>query len=207
MSFNVRVWTRDRDKKSPYYWKTRMEKMKQMITIVNPDIICFQELSFPANLYVPKEYKRVGLSISHPIYIRKNMSFTKHTFNIHMDSAIVRGYLIINVHSHWNKKILKRNCKQIEKFAKHRIEVIVCGDFNNKELDINLPSFTHVSFDHNIDTFVNFKRPLESHGVIDHFYSKNVPLSSVKVLYGYGEISDHRPIICETNYTIKVSLS
>jgi len=50
LSHNVRVWTRDRDKNSDWYWKLRMERISDVISQIDPDILCFQELSFPAKI-------------------------------------------------------------------------------------------------------------------------------------------------------------
>lgn len=63
VSLNCRVWTRDTDRKSPRWWRRRMGRIRRFITDEAPDVLCLQELSFPANLWIPKGYRRVGLSV------------------------------------------------------------------------------------------------------------------------------------------------
>lgn len=203
LSFNVRVWTRDTaPEDGGRYWKNRMKKMKDMIIDLDPDIICFQELMFPATLYVPKGYKRVNVSIQHPIYIKKGMTASNHIFKIHMDAATINGsYRVISVHSHWNQNILKRNEEQIRELSKGYDKVIACGDFNNDEQQIGLyPHLERVPMIEEKDTFVNFNRPTESHGIIDHFYVRGLENPSACVLYEYGKVSDHYPILLEFDY-------
>ena len=197
ISFNVRIWTRDLDSASIKYWKHRMEKMKQMLIDYNPDVILFQELMFPVNFYIPKGYKRVGLSIQHPIYIKKNLKYKKHKIKIHLDSSLIninnKWIKFINVHSHWNRNILIKNCNQIEK--QFFYNMIIGGDFNNSYVDIPL-RLSHVELNEN--TFINFNRPTESYGIIDHFYYHgDLKLIKSEVVKQYGRISDHYPIYCE----------
>ena len=82
LSFNVREWTRDRDEMGEYYWRRRMEAMTRMIVDVNPDVICLQEVLPPVARYVPDGYRRVGVGVSHPIFVRDTMQTSKHSFAI-----------------------------------------------------------------------------------------------------------------------------
>ena len=77
LSFNVREWTRDTDESQDTYWKRRMEAMEKMIGDVNPDIICLQEVLPPVGRYIPDEYRTAGVSVSHPIYVRKGLKVSR----------------------------------------------------------------------------------------------------------------------------------
>jgi len=198
LSFNVRVWTRDtKSEDGGRYWKNRMKKMRDMINDLHPDIICFQELMFPANCYVPKDYKRVNISINHPIYVHKSIPTKNHKFKIHLDAVTVYNTVrIIDVHSHWNQDIIKKNCEQIKEDFRHSGNnfCIVCGDFNNTPDTIYLDGFKRIPFEEEKDTFINWNRPEESHGIIDHFYVFGFD-GTAKVITEYGKISDHYPIL------------
>ena len=200
LTFNARIWTRDTTKREEEtYWKNRMKKMTEMIKKYDPDIICFQEMMFPATCYIPKEYKRVGLTTQHPIYIKKDMNYSNHCFRVHLDTATINEDLrIVNVHSHWDKSVNEETNKKIEKEAAKYKKVIACGDFNNSESDIKLPSYTHIPLEpEGQDTFINYTKPEESHGIIDHFYVKGLPTKNVKgmIIMEYGRISDHYPVL------------
>ena len=65
----------------------------------DPDVICLQEVLPPAGRYVPEGYKRVGVGVSHPIYVRDSMKASKHSFAIFWEACNVEGIRIINVHS------------------------------------------------------------------------------------------------------------
>ncbi|MBR4818418.1 MAG: hypothetical protein IKZ72_07280, partial [Bacteroidales bacterium] len=77
LSFNVREWTRDRDESGEYFWRRRMEAMRRMIEDVDPDVICLQEVLPPAGNFVPDGYRRVGVGVSHPIYVRDTMKASR----------------------------------------------------------------------------------------------------------------------------------
>ena len=198
MSFNARIWTRDTSPEDGgRYWKNRMKKMKWMINYLSPDVICFQELMFPANLYVPKDYKRFNISFHHPIYVHKSIPIKNHVFKIHLDAVTIYDTVrIINVHSHWNQNILEKNCKQIREDFIHSGNsfAIICGDFNNTEDCIKLDWADRVPFENEQDTFINWNRPEESHGIIDHFYVFGFD-SEAEIVTEYGKISDHYPIL------------
>ena len=201
LSFNARVWTRDtKSDEGGRYWKNRMRKMRDMINDLQPDVICFQELMFPANLYIPKNYKRINISFQHPIYVPKNIKTKKHKFRIHMDAVTINDIIrIICVHSHWNQKILKRNCEQIEKDFTHSGArfAVACGDFNNSKHAINLDGFKRIPFENETDTFINWNRPQASHGIIDHFFVFGLD-GEARIVTEYGVISDHFPILLNT---------
>lgn len=211
LSLNVRQWTRDTDCKSPYYWKKRMSAMKKMIEDKNPDIICFQEMMVPAESYIPDGYKRVGLTVSHPIYIRKAYKASKHKFNVHQECAIItsaeRSVQIINVHSHWDDDILEKNLRNIEKMLDLNQKNVICGDFNN-DLE-KIKRFGGIKYTKSARellgigedeyTFENFDNP-DHKFVIDHFFVRNlIPQNYELIKDGYGaeRISDHYPILLD----------
>ena len=201
LSFNVREWTRDTDHGQDTYWKRRMEAMERMIKDVGPDIICLQEVLPPVGRYIPEGYKVAGLSVSHPIYVRKEYRPSRHRFSIFWEACNVNGVRIINVHSRWEAKIVARTVGQVNGQLTGRD--IACGDWNTflgniREAGLEMESARALLGIPEEDTFANFSRPEQSHGAIDHFFVKGVtPLSYRMVTDGYGvpKMSDHFPII------------
>ena len=201
---NVRVWTRDRDKTSDWYWRKRMEEIRNLIIAQDPDILCFQELSFPADRYIPKGYRRVGLTASHPIYVRKGTKTRGHRFFVHFDAveALIAGRwtTIINVHLHWNKTILALAMRQINKRVNNSLskgnEIIICGDFNNRSSVIYeyLPKEYFLCFSGLGPTFRNWKTGSE--GYIDYFFSTFLHgvASNLQFKRNGIPLSDHSPI-------------
>ncbi|MBQ8062050.1 MAG: endonuclease/exonuclease/phosphatase family protein [Bacteroidales bacterium] len=201
LSFNVREWTRDTDEsRQDTYWKRRMEAMERMIRDVDPDIICLQEVLPPVGRYVPEGYKSSGLSVSHPIYIRKSLKSSGHRFSIFWEACTVSGIRIINVHSRWEAKIVARTVEQVN--AQLTGKDVACGDWNTflKNLTgagLKMESARSILGIEEEDTFANFTKP-ESHGAIDHFFVNGLtPLSYRMITDGYGvaKISDHYPIV------------
>lgn len=196
----MRQWTRDTDKSSPYYWRTRMEAMRRMLITLNPDVICFQEFLAPVGKYVPDCYKRVGLSVSHPIYIRKGMTAKKHKFSVFWEACTIDSIRIFNVHTRWERNILDCTVKDLNGMLTGRD--IACGDFNNplytiKASGLKMYSAKEILKVPEEDTFQNFAHP-ESYGAIDHFFVNNVePWRYEMVTCGYGvaRMSDHWPIM------------
>ncbi len=204
LSFNVRTWTRDRDAESDVYWRTRMAAMERMIEDVKPDVICFQEMLFPATRYVPRAYKRVsGVNISHPIFVRKSLKYKNHRLAIRWEACTVEGVRIINVHSHWKKDIMKQMVEQVN--AQLTGCDVACGDWNVglaslKKAGLQMQSARVLLGIPEEDTFFNFTRPEKSHGPIDHFFLTGLtPLSYQMITDGYGcsKMSDHYPIVLE----------
>lgn len=201
LSFNVREWTRDTDESKDTYWKRRMEAMEKMIGDVDPDVICLQEVLPPVGRYIPEGYKSAGLSVSHPIYIRKTMKSSGHRFSIFWESCSVSGIKIINVHSRWEAKIVTRTVEQVN--GQLTGKDVACGDWNTflkniNEAGLKMESARVILGIPEEDTFANFSRPAESHGAIDHFFVNGLtPLSYAMITDGYGvpKISDHYPIV------------
>ena len=204
LSFNVRTWTRDLDSSSGIYWRTRMAAMERMIKDVDPDVICFQEMLFPATSFVPDGYKRVsGINISHPIFVRKGMKYSGHSTSFYWESCVIEGIRIINVHSRWEKDVMTRVVKQVN--AQLSGCDLACGDWNVtlKSLQNAGLNMTSARVELGVpedDTFANFKHPQSSHGAIDHFFVNGIiPQAYRMVTDGYGctKISDHYPIVLE----------
>lgn len=210
LSFNVRQWTRDTDSDSPYFWKKRMEAINKMIKDLNPDILCLQEMLTPAGQYIPDEYKRVGVTVSHPIYIKDTMDSSKHSFQIYLDSAIIDNkFQVINVHSRWEEDIIEKTLRQIEKKMSNDTSCIVAGDFNNDLETINkfkgikntMSVRTLLNADENEYTFEHFTKDYQKFAV-DHFFIKGIiPISYKRITdtYGVKRLSDHYPILMEFN--------
>lgn len=204
LSFNVRIWTRDRDADSPVYWRTRMAAMERMIVDVDPDVICFQEMLFPATRYVPRGYRRVsGINITHPIFVRKGLKYQHHSMALHWDACTVEGIRILSVHSDWDKEIMQRVVEQVN--AQLTGCTVACGDWNAglkalKKAGLQMQSARVLLGIPEEDTFVNFKRPDKSHGAIDHFFLEGLtPLHYRMITDGYGcsKMSDHSPILLD----------
>ena len=204
LSFNVRTWTRDMDRSSDVYWRTRMEAMERMIADVDPDIICFQAMLYPATRYVPDSYKRVGgLNISHPIFIRKGLKYSWNSAAIYWSACDVEGVRIINVHSRWESDVMLRVTRQVNSLPTGKD--LSCGDWNVtldalKGADLNMVSAREILNIPEEDTFANFNRPNESHGAIDHFFLNGLSAISYRMItdgYGCSKMSDHFPIVLE----------
>lgn len=201
LSFNVRQWTRDMDAGEPTYWRTRMAAMERMIEDVAPDVICFQEFMAPVGMYVPDGYRRVGVTVSHPIYVRKGLETSRHAMSIFWDACVVEGVQIINVHSRWEADILARTVKQVN--GRLTGCDVACGDWNNflyqiEACGLKMKSARVLLGIPEDDTFANFTRPKESHGAIDHFFVNGVrPVSYRMITDGYGcrKMSDHYPVV------------
>ena len=202
ISFNIREWHRDKDESSPYYWKKRRDSIAKMIKAENPDILCIQEGSLKMLSSLKKlGYKRVNFTVSHAIYVKRSLKAKHHRFHIFYDWCEVNGLRLINVHTRWEKWIIKKVAKGVSKLM-NTDKVIACGDFN-----YTLESLRHFGLmsqhartDLKVskeDTFINFKRPTESHGEIDHFFYSGITLKSFGIIkdgYGCERMSDHYPI-------------
>lgn len=201
LSFNVREWTRDTDRSSPTYWKNRMGAMERMIKDLDPDVICLQEVLPPVGRYIPDNYRRVGLSVSHPIYVKKPLKASRHRFSIFWDACTVNGTRVVNVHSRWEKRIVERTVNQVNRQLTGYD--IACGDWNTflrniQEAGLKMESARSLLGVPEEDTFINFSRPEESHGAIDHFFVNGLtPLSYDMITDGYGvpRMSDHYPVL------------
>lgn len=204
LSFNVRTWTRDRDSRSEVFWRTRMAAMERMIEELDPDVLCFQEMLFPATTYVPDGYKRVGVvNISHPIFIRKSLEAKDSDTAVRWSACTVNGVRIINVHSSWDGEITQRTVEQVN--AQLTGCDVACGDWNVRLAALQKAGLEMVSARVLLDvpeddTFANFTRPQESHGPIDHFFVRGLtPVSYqlIKDSYGCLKMSDHYPLLLD----------
>lgn len=202
LSFNVREWTRDRDEAGEYYWRKRMEAMTRMIEDVDPDVICLQEVLPPVGNYVPDGYRRVGVGVSHPIFVRDTMKASRHSFAVFWEACTVSGIRIANVHSRWEKEIVERTVKQVNGQLTGRD--VACGDWNTglrsiESAGLQMQSARTMLGEPETDTFANFTKA-ESHGAIDHFFVNGVTPVSYRMItdgYGVSRISDHWPIVLD----------
>lgn len=202
LSFNVREWTRDRDRAGEHYWRKRMEAMARMIVDLDPDVICLQEVLPPVAQYVPGGYHRVGIGVSHPIFVRDSMKASGHTFAIYWEACTVAGIRIINVHSRWENEIVERTVRQVN--GQLTGCDLACGDWNTflsniESAGLRMESARVLLGEPETDTFANFTKEW-SHGPIDHFFVNGItPLSYRMITDGYGctRISDHWPILLD----------
>ena len=191
ISLNCRVWTRDAKRASDRFWVKRMERVRSFILEQDPDVLCLQELSFPANLWIPRKYRRVGLSASHHIYVRKGVKARPLWFAVHHNAAVVDGVRVINVHGTW-RKCMDRVWARLRKEAEKRPCVIV-GDFNHPAacVEINLAAQTMPKTSG--VTFRNYSTGAQ--GDIDHCVTTGLPLVSCEVFDDGFMMSDHLPLV------------
>ena len=169
---------------------------------VDPDVICLQEVLPPAGSYVPDGYHRVGVGVSHPIYVRVGLKASRHTFAIFWEACTVSGIRIVNVHSRWEREIVERTVRQVNGQLTGRD--IACGDWNTglrsiESAGLRMQSARTLLGAPETDTFANFTKS-ESHGAIDHFFVNGVTPVSYRMLtdgYGVPRISDHWPILLD----------
>lgn len=206
LSFNVRTWTRDLDAGSDVFWRTRMEAMERMIEDLGPDVLCFQEMLFPATRYVPDGYRRVsgGVNISHPIFVRRGVKWQDHDVAVRWEACTVDGIRIINVHSSWDGEITARTVEQVNEQLTDCEMAVACGDWNVRlaalqKAGLQMESARVLLGIPEDDTFANFTRP-ESHGPIDHFFIRGLEAVSYRMItdpYGCSKMSDHYPIVLD----------
>ena len=203
MSFNVRVWTRDRDETSPDYWKGRLAAILRCVRDKDPDVICLQEcLPRMAKAIKGLGYKSAGVSFHHLMLVRKTMRCRRHRWRVFMDWCDVDGLRIINVHSRWEGRVVNDVVDDLTRLAAGKV-AIACGDFNTTAAALSQAGLglRHVRTELGLperDTFQNFNKK-ESHGEIDHFYVNRVTPREYTVItdnYGCpGRMSDHYPIM------------
>jgi len=198
---NVRVWTRDRDKSSEWYWKARMSRISDLIAAEQYDILCLQELSFPANLRLPGGYRRLCPSISHPIYVRKGIKTRRHRFHTRWDECEVKvgeeWMLLINVHLHWKESIFTRSIEAI----RDRIDTaiaegqgfVACGDWNVGR-DILEDEFNYKAYVFPWDSYTFKNSNTGKEGKIDFFVANYADIWENDIYIGDAVLSDHRPI-------------
>ena len=200
MSFNVREWTRDRDKTSPCYWRVRLDSICRCVRDTDPDIICLQEC-WPRMARAIRRLGYKGHGFHHLILTRRTMRTKGHRWRIFFDWLEVDNTRIVNVHSRWERKVAEKVIPQIARLCAGR-KAVACGDFNvtlKTIEDIGL-GLTHVrSFLKYapLDTFQNFTKP-QSHGEIDHFFVNLIKPETFRIVkdnYGCRRISDLYPII------------
>lgn len=207
MTFNVRIWTRDTDSSANTYWKKRMRRMEELISRENPDIICFQEMIFPATCYIPSGYKKIGLSAHHSIYIKKGTAIEtrNHKFKIFYEyvDMYVPGFTnfrLFNIHTRWEDNIAASTFGGVTEDMGNR-NVVMCGDFNATLEDARKNGLVGTSVREALglepkDTFQNYTRDWQ-HGEIDHFIVNNFGLPKTYRIVSDYDISDHKAVVIE----------
>lgn len=215
LTFNVRQWSRDLNKNKDGYWKDRAEEIRKLIEQKDPDVILFQEMTFPMTRYIPDGYKRVTcLSISHHIYCKKDYIVKSHEWHIHWCRVCItkKGqnildadhFNIFSVHSHWDEKIYKRVAEQIKSFnySSNSYINIAGGDWNvfPNVMEPLLSPYKLVKTGK--VTFTNWEKS-EQFGELDYFainslndlkkkYDVNIEMIDTKPF-----TSDHNPVMLE----------
>lgn len=202
MTFNAGIWTRNRKKTDKFYWKDRMKAMHKMLLEQSPDVICFQELWFPMNLYIPKEYHKVfGTGLEHPLYVKKGLKVKRRKFRIFWSMATVEGLPIYSVHGNWDPKLYNKILLSLQKERYNVGASVFAGDFNMEYSDIHNSPFyfgrsVRVSLNEpKRDTYIHFRNP-DRRGELDHvFYWGCVPYLYYIIPDKDIRISDHLPIM------------
>ena len=209
ISLNIRTLYRDTKRQSEHWWVARYRAIHDYIKEQNPDVICLQEVWWPAK-YVLRlgklGYKKTGWGFSHPIYVRKGAKVSKRAVSIFSTMAIVNEVQYFSVHCRWEEKLFQRAmkwiCKQSVYDGKKRI---AAGDFNTSDIRkvedaTYLSSVRRMLEMESVDTFANYRRPEESHGEIDHFFTGCIHVPIIESYsVGPDDLSDHRPIVLTFN--------
>ena len=204
LSLNIRIWTRDTKRQSEHWWVERYRKIHEYIKEQNPDVICLQEVWWPAK-YVLKlgklGYKKTGWGFSHPIYVRKSAKVSKRAVSVFSTGAIVDEVQYFSVHCRWEEKLFQKAMRWIldRWLALPHNRCIAAGDFNRSDIISISSAVVLDSVRQELglkakDTFANYKRPKQSHGEIDHFFV-DIQIEPQSYEVGPSDLSDHRPII------------
>ena len=211
LSLNIRIWTRDTKRQSEHWWVARYRAIHEYIKEQDPDVICLQEVWWPAK-YVLRlgklGYKKTGWGFSHPIYVRKRAKVSERAVSIFSTMAIVDEVQYFSVHAHWEEKKFSKAMAWIREHKWNR-EFVAAGDFNKSATSVRDGLYPCLADSVRVllglkaeDTFVNYKRPTESHGEIDHFFCSygSMYFKQIKSYeVGTGNLSDHRPIVLTFN--------
>ena len=210
ISLNIRTLYRDTKRQSEHWWVARYRAIHDYIKEQNPDVICLQEVWWPAK-YVLKlgklGYKKTGWGFSHPIYVRKGAKVSKRAVSIFSTMAIVDGVQYFSVHCRWEEELFQKamwwiwNRREYVEYIRNN-PTIAAGDFNTsnyKKVENTIELYdTRASLKlPSVDTFHNYTKP-ESHGEIDHFF-KCGPMRLLSYEVGPSDLSDHRPIVLTFN--------
>ena len=208
LSLNIRIWTRDTKRQSEHWWVARYRKIHDYIKEQNPDIICLQEVWWPAKYVLRLSrlgYKKTGWGFSHPIYVRKGAKVSKRAVSVFSTMAIVDKVQYFSVHAHWEEKLFQRAMRWIldRWLALPHNRCIAAGDFNRSDIISISSAVVLDSVRQELglkakDTFANYKRPKQSHGEIDHFFV-DIQIEPQSYEVGPSDLSDHRPIALTFN--------
>ena len=214
MSFNTRVWTRDKFPWNPNWWIKRYLAIRKMIKRQSPDIICFQEVEFPSNIIlVPNGYKRIGFKLTeHPIYVKRGMNVSKYIDEERWCTAEVDGVVVVNTHPWWYDGYLYNNIQAInstrtESMA-NNIPTVICGDFNATLQDIESTAALYaksvrkmLGINEDGYTYKSWEEP-NKELTIDHFFVSSIVPKEYYMLDNHSLdsnllMSDHYPIVID----------
>ena len=178
-----------------------MSRISDLIAAGQYDVLCLQELSFPANLRLPKGYRRVCPSISHPIYVKKGIKTRRHRFHLRWDECEIKmgegWWLLINVHLHWKERIFTRSIEKIRDRIDDAIAAgqcfIACGDWNVGR-DILESEFNYKAYVFPWDSYTFKNSNTGKEGKIDFFVVNYADMWEPELFIGDAVLSDHRPI-------------
>ena len=206
ISLNIRTLYRDTKRQSEHWWVARYRAIHEYIKEQNPDVICLQEVWWPAK-YVLRlgklGYKKTGWGFSHPIFVRKSLRVREHRVSTYATMAIVDEIQYFSVHAHWGKDRFAKAMEWIRTkiYNFHRIalyRVVAAGDFNTSDTKkvreaLALKSAREQLGAERVDTFANYKRPTQSHGELDHFFT-DTRIDLYQYWVNGSDFSDHRAI-------------
>lgn len=208
LTLNIRVWTRDarRKESGAHWWVARYRAIHDYIEGANPDIICLQEVWFPAALVLCLRrlgYKRTGWGFSHPIYVRRDVPVSGRRVSVYVTAATLKDddLQVFSVHAHWCEKRFSKAMAWILKQRDRSVDALAAGDFNTSSvaeigeaLNDELTSSREALGLTAVDTFANYKCPTRSHGEIDHIFASGGVKPLVYIVGGTDSLSDHRPV-------------
>lgn len=200
LSFNVRNWTRDTNKKSTRFWRDRARVIATEISLANPDIILFQEMMYPMTEYIPAAYKKAtGCSISHHIYCRKAYKVLNHEWHMRWCRAMIRTDMgeeinVFSVHTRWEEKIYQKTCTEITSHLEGGMHNIAGGDWNNPPAVIKQLVKPMVIANTGHITFMNWDDGSE--GELDFFacWPQDGKVETASIPNPYP-VSDHLPVV------------
>ena len=201
ISFNVRQWSRDIKKSELGYWKKRARAIRDWLTIANPDLIFFQELTYPMTCCVPAGYKKAtGCSVSHHIYCKEGYKVLNHEWHMRWCRALIetpQGTVnAFSIHTHWDEKIYRKTCTEITSKLEGGALNIAGGDWNNEPDAIRPLVQPMMLLRTGQNTFKNWETGKEAE--IDFFAIWPYKASKCAAFPDFGYFSDHKPITAVT---------
>ena len=135
--------------------------------------------------------------------MRKSLRVREHRVSTYATMAIIDEVQYFSVHAHWDKDRFAKAMEWIRTkiYNFHRIalyRVVAAGDFNTSDTkkvreSLALKSAREQLGAERVDTFANYKRPTESHGELDHFFT-DTRIDLYQYWVNGSDFSDHRAI-------------